>query len=102
MADKRTSKTAETPTYVVMNPRGVPEKVPIISIDDEEGNTHHYYEGDTYDGPRPQEFYEEGVLVTPKQAEEIVRSLEKDAEEVEAEAEAETASVEESEEEGSE
>lgn len=82
MATKKDEqKTSGTPTYVVMNPRALPEGVPVITIDDDEGNSRHFYEGDTYDGPRPEEFREEGVLVTPKQAEEIVKTLDREADE---------------------
>jgi hypothetical protein len=85
MADKQTSKKSDSPTYVVMNPRGLPSGVPIITIDSEDGQSQHFYEGDTYTGPRPEEFREEGVLVTPKQAEEIVEALDRevDADETE-------------------
>lgn len=75
-----TKKEESKAAYVVMNPRGLPEGVPIISIDGEDGKPKHFYEGDTYDGPRPEEFREEGVLVTQKQAEEIVEKLEREAE----------------------
>lgn len=90
MADKRETKSG-TPAYVVMNPRGVPEGVPIITIDGDDGEPRHFYEGDVYDGPRPEEFREEGVLVTPKQAERIVEEIER---EVEAEAETESEAAE--------
>lgn len=79
---KEEPKKADVPTYVVMNPRGVPEGVPIITIDGPEGEaSRHYYEGDTYEGPRPEELREEGVLVTPKQAEQIVKTLDREADE---------------------
>ncbi len=82
MATKKEDAKSDAPTYVVMNPRGVPEGVPIITIDGPDGDSRHYYEGDVYEGPRPEAFYEEGVLVTPKQAEAIVQTLDKEADAV--------------------
>lgn len=84
-------KDEQPPQYVVMNPRGLPDDVPIITIDGGEGEQpRHYFAGDIYEGPRPEEFREEGVLVTPKQAEVAEKQAEQETAEAAPEADPES------------
>lgn len=86
MATKKDEKKDEqSPRYVVMNPHGHPDGVPVITIDgDGATKQRHYFAGDVYEGPRPEEFREEGVLMTPKQAEEVEKAVDRATDETEA------------------
>ena len=48
-------------TYIVANPRGIPEGTRICRIDDRD-----YFEGDSFEGKAPERFVRDGFLVEVK------------------------------------
>jgi hypothetical protein len=88
MADRK-PRDEPRERYVVVNTRELPDGVPVITIDPEQegGKPRYYFAGDEYDGPTPESFHDEGILMTPRQAERL--EAEEETEEAESQTEEE-------------